>query len=98
MAEVALKLNEKNHGAFHALEGSEELGEMVISISGKELTVFHTEVKPEEEGKGVAKQLLDAMVDHARKNELKVIPLCPYVYVQFRRHPKDYADIWKKAD
>jgi predicted GNAT family acetyltransferase len=98
MVEVTLKLNEKKHGGFYATEGSEELGEMVVSISGNELTVYHTEVKPEEEGKGVAKQLLDAMADHARKNNLKVNPLCPYVFAQFRRHPKEYADIWNKKE
>ncbi|HEU4902844.1 MAG TPA: N-acetyltransferase [Flavisolibacter sp.] len=35
------------------------------------------------------------MVDYARKNGLKVIPLCPYVHAQFKRHPADYADVWK---
>jgi hypothetical protein len=34
------------------------------------------------------------MVDYARKNKLKVIPLCPYVHAQFKRHPKEYADVW----
>jgi predicted GNAT family acetyltransferase len=36
------------------------------------------------------------MVDYARKNSLKVIPLCPYVLLQFQRRPDDYKDIWLK--
>ena len=98
MAEVTLTLNEKHHGAFYALNGDQQLGEMVISIQGKDMTVYHTEVIPEAEGKGIAKELLDEMAGYARKNALSVIPLCPYVFAQFRRHPKEYADIWKKNE
>ena len=98
MEKVTLQLNEKNHGAFYAMEGTEQLGEMVVSISGKNLTVYHTEVLPKAEGKGFAKKMLDTMVDYARKNNLKVIPLCPYVHAQFKRHPQEYADVWQKEE
>ncbi|WP_152267530.1 GNAT family N-acetyltransferase [Agriterribacter humi] len=98
MEDVKLELNEKGHGHFYILDGEEQVAEMVISIAGDMLTVYHTEVLPKAEGKGLAKQLLAAMVDHARKNGLKVIPLCPYVHAQFKRHPDDYADVWHKSD
>ena len=98
MNEVILKLNEKGHGAFFIMNGEEQLGEMVVSVSGKNLTVYHTEVAAEAEGKGFAKNMLTAMVDYVRKNNLKVIPLCPYVHAQFQRHPADYADVWNKSE
>jgi predicted GNAT family acetyltransferase len=47
-------------------------------------------------GQGVAGQLLSAMVAYARANTLKVIALCPYVTAQFKRHPEEYGDVWKK--
>ena len=97
MEDVKLELDEKKHGHFHIVDGEEQLAEMVVSISNGLLTVYHTEVLPKAEGKGLAKQLLAAMVDHARKNGLKVIPLCPYVHAQFKRHPDDYADVWNNA-
>jgi hypothetical protein len=93
---VTLQLNEAQRGAFLIKDGNALLGEIVVSITGNELTAYHTEVSPEAEGKGLAKKMLAAMVDHARKNGLKVIPLCPYVHAQFKRHPEDYADVWKK--
>ena len=96
MNEIKLELNEKGHGAFFSMDGEEQLGEMVISVSGGILTVYHTEVAPSAEGKGFAKKLLVAMVDYARKNGLKVIPLCPYVHAQFKRHPQEYADLWNE--
>lgn len=94
MSEVKFSLNDKGHGAFYVMNGEERIGEMDISINEKKLTVYHTEVAPEAEGQGLAKQMLQTMVDHARKNKLQVIPLCPYVHAQFKRHPADYADIW----
>lgn len=96
MEEVKLILNEKGHGAFTIANDAEKLGEMVISVSGKNVTVYHTEVAAKAEGKGLAKKMLNAMVDYARKNDVKVIPLCPYVHAQFKRHPEEYADIWQK--
>ena len=96
MQNVTLNLNDKGHGAFIIKEGEEKLGEMVVSISGSDLTVYHTEVEPEAEGKGLSKVLLQAMVDHARQHELKVIPLCSFVSAQFKRHPEMYADVKKQ--
>lgn len=96
MAEVKLRLDEKNHGEFYITDNDETLGEMVVSVSPTNLTAHHTEVSPKAQGKGYAKQLLDAMVQYAREHHLHVIPLCQYVHTQFRRHPQEYADIWKE--
>ena len=96
MGEVQLQLNEQKEGAFKIMEDDEQLGEMTVSIQGDVLTAYHTEVVEKAEGQGYAKKLLDAMTDYVRKNKLKVIPLCPYVHLQFRRHPDKYADIWLK--
>ena len=96
MEEIKLVLNDKNTGGFYVWDGGEQVGEMVISIDGNDLTVYHTEVAPKAEGRGYAKKLLQAMVDYARTHGLKVIPLCPYVHAQFKRHPDEYADIWDK--
>jgi predicted GNAT family acetyltransferase len=96
MNKIQLELNDKGRGAFYIMHGDERIGEMLVSISGKELTVYHTEVVPEAEGKGLAKEMFNEMVSYARKNNLKVIALCPYVHAQFTRHSDDYADVWKK--
>ena len=98
MDEVILKLDDKGDGAFYLMDGEEQIGEMAVEISGENLTVYHTEVLPKAQGKGYAKKMLEAMVNHARANHLKVIPLCPYVHAQFKRHPQEYADIWKKEN
>ena len=96
MSEIQLKLDSRGRGAFYIEEDNVKIGEMVVGISGTTLTVYHTEVEPEKEGNGFAKQMLDKMVAYARENKLQVIPLCEYVHAQFKRHPADYEDIWKK--
>ena len=96
MGEVELKLNGQQQGAFRIMEDDEQIGEMAIDIKEGILTAYHTEVVEKAEGKGYAKKLLNAMADYARKNSLKVVPLCPYVHLQFRRRPDEYADIWQK--
>jgi predicted GNAT family acetyltransferase len=94
MDNIQLSLNEKGRGLFYLSEGEEQLGKMEIGISDDKLTVYHTEVSPKAEGKGLAKLMLSSMVAYAREHGLKVIPLCPFVYAQFKRHPEAYADLW----
>jgi hypothetical protein len=95
MEEIKLTLNERNSGAFTVEEDGEQVGEMVVDVRGKNLTVYHTEVAEKAEGKGYAKKMLNTMVGYAREHHLHVIPLCPFVHAQFKRHPADYADLWK---
>lgn len=96
MAEVKLQLAERGRGAFYLYEEGEKAGEMVVGVSGTTLTVYHTEVDPKFEGRGLAKLMLEEMVAYARANKLTVMPLCPYVHAQFKRHPELYNDIWKQ--
>ena len=96
MGDIQMELNENGRGAFFMDEGGKRVAEMVFSISGDNLTVYHTEVSEILKGKGVSGQLLEKMVQYVRANSLKVIPLCPYVNLQFRRHLEQYKDIWNK--
>ena len=95
--DVQFKVENNGKGAFFIEGEGKRLAEMVISISGSNLTVFHTEVSESLKGKGVSTQLLETMVQYVRDNNLKVIPLCPYVNLQFRRHSGKYDDIWNKT-
>ena len=96
MENVELKLNNKGHGYFLLTVDDEQLGQMEVSIIDNRLTVFHTEVNPKAEGKGFAKKLLNEMTSYARKNNLKVKAICPFVHAQFKRHPEQYSDIIEK--
>lgn len=98
MLEVKLQLNESGKGAFLLEENNRPLGEMQVGVSDKVLTVYHTEVVPEMEGKGGAKKLLETMVEYVRTNKLRVIPLCPYVLSVFKKHSDKYEDVWHRKN
>jgi len=81
------------YGEVQLFSDSEKVGKMDISVAAEKLRVYHTEVDSKHEGKGFAKLLLNQLVSYARENNLRIIPLCPYVLAQFTRHPEEYADV-----
>jgi predicted GNAT family acetyltransferase len=84
------------YGEVQLFADEVKAGKMDIAITNGRLTVFHTEVSPEFEGRGFAKLLLEKLVSYAKEKDLRIVPLCPYVNVQFRRHPAQYEDVWEK--
>ena len=61
---------------------------------GGVLTVMHTEVPKELGGKGIGSALVRGLLDIARAQGLRVVPLCPFVSGYIDKHP-DYADLRK---
>jgi uncharacterized protein len=57
-------------------------------LDGDRMEMLHTEVHPALGGRGIAARLVQAALDHARANGLKVVPLCSYVRTYMRRHPE----------
>lgn len=47
--------------------------------SGNKIVVDHTYVSDELRGQGIAGKLVEQVVSYAREQNLKIIPLCPYV-------------------
>ncbi|MEP7108009.1 MAG: GNAT family N-acetyltransferase [Ferruginibacter sp.] len=97
MVDVLLEQYDKGQQSFVIRNAKDKLAEMVMDISGNIITVYHTEVFPGAEGKGLGKILLKTMVEYARQNGLKVKPLCVFVQAQFKRHPDLYSDLWQKG-
>jgi predicted GNAT family acetyltransferase len=55
---------------------------------GDTLHLTHTEVPPSLQGQGIAAALVQAALDWARAEGLRVRPLCSYVAAYMRRHPE----------
>jgi predicted GNAT family acetyltransferase len=62
------------------------------SISGNTITFTHTFVPPVLRGRGIASRLIQAALEEARSEELRVVPLCSFVAGYIRRHP-EYAPL-----
>jgi len=67
------------------------------TINGKKMNLFHTFTDPELRGQGLAEKLCVAAFEHAKKNELRIIPTCEYVRDAFlKKHPEwdSIAEHW----
>ncbi len=53
------------------------------------IALVHTEVMSAYEGRGIAGHLARFALDDARRRDLRVIPVCPYVKAYLERHPED---------
>jgi len=48
----------------------------------------HVEAEPPLRGTGAAGRLMQEIVDHARANQLVLVPRCSYARAWFARHPE----------
>ena len=39
---------------------------------------MHTGVRPAYEGRGIARRLVEKVIDAARAKQVKIVPVCPY--------------------
>lgn len=96
MTSIAIRHEEigiRGRYVWEAPDGSE--AELTYSRSGdNQLVADHTFVPPRFREHGVALKLVERLVADARAQGRKIVPLCPYVVAQFRRHP-DWADVLK---
>ena len=70
-------------------------GELTYSRVNPHLIIAdHTFVPDAFRGMGVARALAQQLVDDARAQGVKIIPLCPYVNAERRKHP-DWSDVFQ---
>jgi uncharacterized protein len=93
---VDLAIQHENHGDhgryFADLDGGAQ-AELTYRKSGDNIIVInHTGVPRPFEGRGIALALVKKAVEDARESGTRIVPLCPYVDAQFRRHP-EWSDL-----
>ena len=68
-----------NKGIFYVEENGVRIANLLYVYSSENvITIEHTVVNPGNEGKGIAKLLVNAAVAFARENGYSIIPVCPY--------------------
>lgn len=86
---------EIRHGSKSFYIGSEEapIAEMTYVHSGdKRIIIDHTTVSEELSGQGAGKKLLQELTDWARREDLKIMPLCPFAKAQMEK-TEEYRDL-----
>lgn len=68
-----------SEGKFFIKEDDKPFAEMVYKMpNANTITITHTEVDENYEGKGVGKSLVEEAVNFARKESFKITAVCPF--------------------
>lgn len=75
-----------------AYDGEEQIGECQFNVdkTGK-WVIMHTGVRPEYNGRGIAKRLVECVIAAARERGVKIVPLCSYAKHMMCSHD-EYKD------
>ena len=95
---IEFKIDENNRGGFFINKDGKQIAELDFDLKDGVLNAYHTGVRKELEGQGIAANLFDKLVEYARENNYKIIPSCSYILVKFRRNPNGFADVWQRMD
>jgi hypothetical protein len=66
------------------------LARVDYQLAGEVMRIYHTEVPPALEGRGIAGAMVKAALAHARAEGLRVEPACSYVRAYMKRHPETH--------
>lgn len=95
--EYTFKHSEQNSkGLFEMFDGADCVARMTYSrIDLNNIIIDHTAVDPRLKGTGAGKKIVAHLVDYARSNAQKVLPLCPFTKATLEKHP-EWSDILRK--
>jgi len=81
-------------GAFYYEVDGKRLGESTYTLArpGK-MIIDHTKVSDELRGTGAGAHLIEALVEYARSNKMKIMPLCPFAKLMFHKRKEEWADV-----
>ena len=90
MEEISI-IYQKEQQRSLALSDGQEIGECDYEVRDGKWAIVHTIVSPAFGGRGIAKNLVNKLVDEARKEGIKIIPICSYAKKLFEK--EEYQDI-----
>lgn len=95
---VTKEMGEGRHGRYVAkIDGIDAEAELTFTNRGEGvISADHTGAPDALRGTGAAAALVRHMVQDARAEGLRVIPICPYVQAQYAKHP-EWKDVFTVA-
>jgi uncharacterized protein len=89
MTDYSISHDPDDHRFSTVVDGVE--AHLEYRLRGDVMTIMHTGVPEAIGGRGIAGALVQAAMDHARAEGLKVNPACSYSAAWMERHPDYHA-------
>lgn len=81
-------------GSFYLKDQDKVMAEMTyIHSSEDKIIIDHTEVSDTLRGQNVGRKLLDKVVEYARQNHYKIMPLCPFAKAMMMKNRAEFEDV-----
>lgn len=92
MSDLAVHHEETGSKGRYFITHAKGESELTYSVMSPGLVIAdHTSVAAGQEGQGIGLLMLKQFISDARKGGFKIMPLCPFVNAQRRKHP-EWAD------
>ena len=76
-----------------AYDGDRKIGECEYRAAGTtQWIISHTGVRPEYNGRGIAKRLVECVIEAARERGVKIVPVCSYAR-RMMSGKEEYKDV-----
>jgi hypothetical protein len=73
----------------YAICNGEKIGNIFfVKINNDKIMISETEIEPAYKGQNIELYLVQEIIKMARKNNRKVISICPYISEIFAKHPE----------
>lgn len=80
------QIDQGTKGYFVASDAEHEAGRITYTFAGEtKMILDHTEVDDRYRGQNIGKRILMEVVNYARENKIKIIPLCPFAKSIFNK-------------
>jgi uncharacterized protein len=87
MSEIEIRREDGETGGRYVTMVNGHEAEMTYSKAGaSRIIIDHTGVPKELAGLGVGTELVRRAVEDARRDDIKIIPLCPFAKAQIQKH------------
>ena len=95
MTNTTLQITDNTQKQRFEIPMGNELAFISYRWQDGKLALMHTEIPPEAEGKGLARELAKFAFEAAKQHQRKVLVYCPYLSSYLKRHP-EYNELVEK--
>lgn len=90
--QAAFIRNDTANQRYELIENDEVVAIAEYRLSGNEVTLTHTKVNPENEGKGLGSELARQALDDLKARGMQIVPACAFI-AHYIRQNKQYGDL-----